>query len=334
MIVGLNKAVLHILDAMSGITVFSDDELNVEDASVNNFITTHIEKIYEDPSLRSGQFKSNSGIKYYINQYKNGELDFISMSKSIAERLYEGIGASEDPESCDVIVADCVASEKPIVAVLKCDNKIGYTHQVIQEEGEVKNALINHYAILPALSQKISECAFIGLDDLSIRYKGKKHKIEGESMDLIADVLLECDYDISAKESINAVTRIAKNVTKDNGGDEMETASRMKKYITENIEQIDYIEPEKVAQTVFEGRPAMHDEFMKKLEEAEVPEKVEINKYVTKKLSSNIKITTDIGVEISFPAEFYRDNEHIEIINNEDGTISVKINNIGELISK
>lgn len=334
MIVGLNKAVLHILDAMSGITVFSDDELNVEDASVNNFITTHIEKIYEDPSLRSGQFKSSSGIKYYITQYKNGELDFISMSKSIAERLYEGIGASEDPESCDVIVADCVASEKPIVAVLKCDNKIGYTHQVIQEEGEVKNALINHYAILPALSQKISECAFIGLDDLSIRYKGKKRKIEGESMDLIADVLLECDYDISAKESINAVTRIAKNVTKDNGGDEMETASRMKKYITENIEQIDYIEPEKVAQTVFEGRPAMHDEFMKKLEEAEVPEKVEINKYVTKKLSSNIKITTDIGVEISFPAEFYRDNEHIEIINNEDGTISVKINNIGELISK
>ena len=68
--------------------------------------------------------------------------------------------------------------------------------------------------------------------------------------------------------------------------------------------------------------------------EANVPEKVEVNPYITKKMSSNVKLGTDIGVELSFPAEYYRDNEHIEIINNEDGTISIKINNIGEIINK
>ncbi len=334
MIVGINKAILHILDGMSGVTVFSDDELDVSDASVNNFITTHIEKCYEDPALRTGEFNESSGVKYHINQYIAGEEDMVALSNAIAQRLYEGIGASENPDSCDVIVCDCVASEKPVLAILKCDNKIGYTHRVEQGEGEIKNSIINHYAILPALSQKISECAFIGLDDMSIRYKGKKRKIDGESMDLIADILLECVYDISSKESINAVTKIAKNVTRDNGGDTMEIAARMKEYITENIEEIDCIEVQKVADSVFDGRPAMKDEFVAKVAEAEVPEKIELNRYVEKKLSSNIKIKTDIGVEIIFPAEFYRDEEHVEIINNEDGTISVKINNIGEIINK
>lgn len=334
MIVGINKAILHILDGMSGVTVYSNDELDVSDASINNFITTHIEKCYDDPALRTGEFNDNSGILYHIKQYSAGEEEFTALSQHIAERLYEGIGGSENPESCDIVVCDCMASEKPVIAILKCDNKIGYTHRVDQGDGEIKNSIINHYSILPNPAQKINECAFIGLDDMSIKYKGKKHKIDGESMDLIADVLLECVYDISPKESINAVTKLAKTVTKENGGDTLETAARMKEYITDNIEEIEFVEPEKVAEAVFEGRPAMRDEFVAKLRDAEVPEKIELNKYVTKKMSSNIKMVTDIGVEISFPAEFYRDSEHIEIINNDDGTISVKINNIGEITNK
>lgn len=334
MIIGLNKAILHILDGMSGITMYSDDELDVADSSVNNFITKHIEKTYEDPALRKAEFNASSGVMYHIKQYKDGSEDFITMSKHIAEKLYEGIGASEEPESCDVVICDFVESERQILGILKCDNKIGFTHRVDHEENGIKNSIINHYAILPAVSQRISECAYISMDDLTIHYKGKKRKIDGESMDLIADVLLECVYDISPKESINAITKIAKKVMEENGGDSLEVSSKMKEYITENLGEIEYVEPQKVAETVFEGRPAMKEEFINKLQEAEVPEKVELNKYVTKKMSSNIKMVTDIGVEISFPAEFYRDSEHIEIINNDDGTLSVKINNIGEITNK
>lgn len=334
MIIGLNKAILHILDGMSGITMYSDDELDVVDGSVNNFITKHIEKTYEDPALRKAEFNASSGVMYHIKQYKDGSEDFITMSKHIAEKLYEGIGASEEPESCDVVICDFVESERQILGILKCDNKIGFTHRVDHEENGIKNSIINHYAILPAVSQRISECAYISMDDLTIHYKGKKRKIDGESMDLIADVLLECVYDISPKESINAITKIAKKVMEENGGDSLEVSSKMKEYITENLGEIEYVEPQKVAETVFEGRPAMKEEFINKLQEAEVPEKVKLNKYVTKKMSSNIKMVTDIGVEISFPAEFYRDSEHIEIINNDDGTLSVKINNIGEITNK
>lgn len=336
MIASLKKAILHILDGNSGVSVYSDEELDVSDASINNFITKHIEKVFEDAGLRTGEFSDNSGFKYHLSEYIKSDDYFSTMSKFIAQKVYEGVTQSDKPDSSDLIVCDCIINERPILAVLKCDNKIGYTHQVYQEDNKVKNQIINHYAILPTTSQRISECAFINTDDYSIRYKGKKRKIDGETTDLIADVLLECIYDISSRESVNAVKKIAKKVTEENGGDELETLSKMKEYITENIEngEQEYIETDKVAEKIFDGKPGMREEFIEKIEKANVPQRVEVNSYVTKKLASNVKIVTDIGVELTFPAEYYQNSEYIQFINNEDGTISIQINNIGEVINK
>lgn len=336
MIASIKRAILHILDGNSGVSVYSDDELDITDASINSFITKHIEKIFEDAGLRSGEFSDNSGFKYHLSEYIKNEDYFKSLSQFAAKRLYEGITQSDKPDSSDLLVCDCIINERPILAVLKCDNKIGYTHQVMQDEGKVKNQIINHYAILPNTAQKISECAFISMDDFTIKYTGKKRKIDGETTDLIADILLECIYDISSRESVNAVKKIAKKVTEENGGDSLETLSKMKEYITESIEEgeKEYIETEKVAEKIFDGKPGMRDEFMEKIEKANVPQRVEVNSYVTRKLASNVKIVTDIGVELTFPAEYYQNKEYIEFINNEDGTISIQINNIGEVINK
>lgn len=335
MIASLKKAVLHILDAASGVFVLSDEELDISDASIDAFITKHIEKVFGDAALRKGEFSENSGFKYQLTEYVKNQ-DFIGFSQFIAKRLYEAVSQSDSPDAADLIVCECSINEQDILAVLRFENKIGYTHQVMQDDGRVKNQIINHYAILPTTSQKISECAFIDMGDMTVRYKGKKRNIDGEKTDLIADILLECIYDISPRESVNAVRKIAKKVAEENGGDSIETLSKIKEYITENIEEGEnqFLETEKVAEKIFDGKPGMREEFKEKLEKAQVPQKVEVNHYVTSKLARDVKIVTDIGVEISFPAEYYSNKDYIEFINNEDGTISIQINNIGEVMNK
>ena len=51
MIASLKRAIVHILDANSGVSVYSEEELDVTDASINSFITKHIEKVFEDASM-------------------------------------------------------------------------------------------------------------------------------------------------------------------------------------------------------------------------------------------------------------------------------------------
>ncbi len=334
MIITVKKAILHILDGLSGISVFSDSELDTENDSVQAFITKHIEKLYDDSALRSGEFNSNSGFKYHLGEYLNNEITLQKFSHYVAENMYEAVCKSDKIDSSDLIVCDCEISETPVMVVLKCENKQGYTHRVVQNDGVISNELINHRAILPSVSQKITECAFVNLNDMTIKYKGKRCSVDGESVDLIADVMLEGVFDISAKESFNAVRKIAREVAADNGGDSIDAEVKIKKLVSDAVAEDEYIEPVKVAEAVFDNSPAMREEFIAKVQDANVPEKVEINDYVAKKAAGNIKLITDIGVELSFPAEFYRDDEHISIINNDDGTLSIQINNINEIKNK
>ena len=334
MIAAIKQATMHILDASHQIPIISEREMDISDAVINTYITRLIERVYEDPARRAGEFTKNSGLKHHINEYKSGGTDFVALSAHIANRLFDGLKSAEEPKPCDIIVCAVTINERDEIAVLKLDNKVNLTHRVDKGEDGILCTLINHYAILPTMTQKLGEYAFIALDDLSIRYRGGKYKIDGEAADLFADILLECDYEISSREAVNTVTRAAKRVTAENGGNLMETAARMKECVMESIEERENIDTEKIASRVFDGRPAMLGEFKAKLENANVPPRIEANTYVTKKTTSDIKLTTDIGVELSFPAEYYNNSDYVDIINNDDGTISIVIRNIGELTNR
>lgn len=60
MIASLKRAIVHILDANSGVSVYSEEELDVTDASINSFITKHIEKVFEDASMRKPNFRKTA----------------------------------------------------------------------------------------------------------------------------------------------------------------------------------------------------------------------------------------------------------------------------------
>ena len=334
MIITINKSILHVLDAVSGSTTYSDSILDTENPVMSSYINNHIEKVYDDPSLRIGNFNSNSSFLYNIKQYRNNDLNFEAFSRYIAEKLYELIQGSDNIHSCDVLVCDFIAGESHEIAILKCDNKIGHVHKIIHENSLIRNEIVNYSAILPSPSQRISECAFINLDTLEIRYKSKKIVNEGEKIDLLADGLLECIYDISSKESFNAVSRIAKKVAKEYGGDGIDEAAKIKDYVKNTALVKERIVLGEVAEKVFDKSPTAREEFIIKTQKAMVPETFEMNEYITKKINKNIKIVSDNGIEIAFPAEFYNDGENIEIAENEDGSISVHINNIKQLENK
>ncbi len=334
MIISIDNAILHILDAVSGVTVFSDKELDPDESSFG-FISKHIEKAYPDPGLRYGSFKDNSGFAVRLKGYLKGEEGLAEFSAFIGSRIYDAVYGSDKPESYDVIVCDCTVDSQRIIGVLMCANKAGFTHRVEQADGAVKNGITNYYSILPPVTQKISECAFVNADDFSIRFSGKKRKIDGETADPMADMILECDYDLSNRESFSKIQKIIRGVSDENKADATNAVIRMREYVKDAVSRAeDDMKVEELAETVFSDAPAAKDEFIERAAEEYVPETVKITDFVTKRVSSNVKIITDTGIELSFPAEYYADKERVEIINNADGTISLKLNNIGSITNK
>ncbi len=105
-LIGINRAILHILDFNSNLTVFSEQELDLGNASVAPFLMKHLERSVCDPGLKQGTFNPASPLKAALCAYANGEISFVKLSTQIGESLYQAIAQSDKLVSTDVFVCD------------------------------------------------------------------------------------------------------------------------------------------------------------------------------------------------------------------------------------
>lgn len=334
MLITINHAILHILDFNSGVTVFSEQELDREQGSVLSFLTKHIEKAYNDPNAKTGTFHPESQLLLQLNEYLAGNLDFTALSVFVAQLMYNAIAQSDNLVPTDVLVCDFAIDGSRSIGLLKVTNKMGFIHQVVQENDKLKNDIIHHYAILPSPSQKIEEYAFIEAETLDIKFVDKKSTVNGGEANLIADYVLECSSLISPKSTLALMNSITQTVAENYGQSVVEAVAKTKSYIVENTEASEYLDPVELGKAVFSSSPAMQEEFVREVQSAGIPETVKVDKSLALKTGKNHKIKTDTGIEITFPVDYFDNKDYIEFINNPDGTIAIQLKNIGSIINK
>lgn len=174
------------------------------------------------------------------------------------------------------------------------------------------------------------EAALINLEDLSLRIFEKEYSIEGEKALYFSRMFLKCNTDLSIKESIKVIREVAKDITKTYYDNDFNKVSGIKEAIYDNLDS-GSIEVENVASAMFNNNPDVKKEYIERLEEAGVKDKVDLEgKKPEKKLTVH-KIKMDNGIQLDVPVDIYRDKNIIEFINNPDGTISIMIKNINNI---
>lgn len=329
----IHRSILHILDFNSGLTVFSDQELLIEN-SVETFLLKHIEKSYADQNAKKGTFYEDSTFKEQLHLYLKEESTFIDFSKYIVKTVYTAISHSEQLDSADILVCDITIDDERKIVVFKCNNHMGFIHQVIQTDEGVKNDIINHYAIMPNLAQKIDEFAFINTADEAIIFVDKKYVMDGNKVSILPEVLLECSQSVSPKETISLVSKIAKKVADEYGQDDIVAATAVKSFITETIQDSPNVEPKEIGREIFKSNPSMQASYMEQIQEAGLPERVEVEQESTLKRLRNHKLKTDTGIELTIPLDYFNNTDFVEFNNNPDGTLSITLKRILNVTNK
>ena len=187
----IEKAILHILDFTSGVTVYSDQPMELED-SVQTFLQKHLEKTLARTDAKAGTFYDDSAFQKAYQGYLSGATDFVSFTKDIAKKLENAYLHTDEPVSTDIICLDLRVDDRRQFVILKCTNHTGYVHQVNQTEQGVENDIIHHYAILPGPGQRIDEFVIIDAETLALRLVAKKYSVDGDSCLVLPELLLEC----------------------------------------------------------------------------------------------------------------------------------------------
>ncbi len=330
----INKSILHILDFNSGVMVFSEKELGIQDDATHSYIQKHLDKAIGDPNAKTGFLEENSNLNIKMKEYLEGKIEFLTFSIYIAEQFNKSISQSDNLDSVDIIITEFDDKDQNYIGILVCANKSGYTHHVIREDGLVKNEIINHHAILPGLSQKLDSYAMINTSTKEIKFVDKKRYINGEDVYILPDIILECNYKISQSESIRLVNTITKKIAEQHNHNSVEAISKAKNYILENSELSNQIDAIDLGKEVFESSQVMQNEYIKEIENAGIPEKIKIDKSYVNRSEKKHKIKTDTGIEIVFPVDYVHNKDYLKFINNPDGTISIELRNIGKIINK
>lgn len=330
----INNAILHILDYKSDICVFSQQLLDCSNTATVEYIEKHLEKLHKDSGCKSGEFLQESQFANYLTQYKSNAISFIDFSNWIGNILHQKISLADKQESTDLLIVDYIYEDTPYFAVLILINKSAYTHQVYSDENGIYNEIALHYAILPGTTQKADSFAIINFNTKEISFIDKSKIIDGKRCYVIQQNLLECTSNVSTKEAVKIVKEIATQVAEEYGANPTITVSKAKSYIVENSETADSFSTTQLAEAVFSDAPFMKEAFEKKAEEKKIPKDIKIEHQTAIKTSSSHKITTDTGIEITIPVEYFENEKYIEFINNPNGTISIQLKNIGKITNK
>ncbi|MBE6075382.1 MAG: nucleoid-associated protein [Selenomonas ruminantium] len=329
----IDKAILHILDFNSGMTVYSDEELTVKD-SIETFLYKHIEKSWGSQDAKPGTFYDDSAFQQKLNDYLSGEMSFVPFSKEITHTLEEAFTHAEEMASADVIVADVRIDDQRQIVVFKSNSHIGYTHQVNQTENGIKNEIINHYSIMPSLTQKMEEFAFVNTETKAVSVCAKKYTIDGNSIQVFPEILLECSLTPSPKEAIKNLSKTAAKVAEAYGQDKVATEAAVKSYVAENMQASDELDLVEAGKEIFKENPSMQADFDTAIKDAGFTEPVKMDQEATLKKMCKHKLKTDTGIELTIPTDYFDNTEFVEFNNNDDGTLSITLKHISNIINR
>ena len=223
------------------------------------------------------------------------------------------------------------------LAFLKVNYTDGYTHFIDSTETGIANNLILHRALLAGKTQKADEGITIDVEQLTYELVEKKYTFSGEKYFYFSTKVIDSEPLPSLEENVKVIKKVAEKI-----GQKFETPSYdviadVKEAVYDTIEENGQLHVDSIAQKVFKDNITAQMAFQEEVAEKgyidQAPMLREVREISEKKYGKQ-KLKLSNGIELIVPLDVYRDPNLIEFINNPDGTISVTIKNVEEVINR
>lgn len=323
MSIAFKSTIVHILDLSAGHHILSAKNLVLEDET-EAFITKHINNLFENNEVSKANFKTNSDVLQIMDPYSYE--NFYEISCKLADKFFDYMTKYDLIPSGDLVVSNFERNGEDFLAVIKFNYKEEFTHYIENNKTGGIAQIIKHKSIFS--SKKIDEAVIINTGNLEVWLLDK-------SKEKYLPLLLDIENHLSVKEKLAVVEQITNEVIEEHFANPIEAITTLKSNIAESIFESSSVPITEVIKETFKDYDQIYEECIAKIEECGFKnETINLSNPKEAKKYSTHKLKTNTGIEIKLPTDMIQDPKFIEFINNPDGTISIVIKNVGQIINK
>ncbi len=320
----IKEAYLHVLDVISDVKLLSERATEV-DVEIEDYVEKHVGVFFDNLDISTIEYNNSSKVQIEGHSFKE-------VSLQVADLFYDAMSYSEDIKPCDLMCIHFEKEDREYYGFLKLNFRTSFAHAVELQDNLIINKIIRQVTTLPYKSQKVEEGFLIDLAEHIVLVKDKLVTIDGAKSKYITEKVLCLNGVLTTKRKIDLITKTAEKVIEKYDDQPMIKTAQLRKMVTEHLDESGSLNMDRIVNTCFDTEIA-RETYLKELDEKGVnPESLQINEGQTKKLKRTQRIKTASGVEIILPFEYVSRSENLNIVNNPDGSVSIELKNLGELL--
>lgn len=330
--INIEDAIIHILDTDSDEPVLSLVPLKLTE-DLYRFIYKHLIKALKSEDIEYGFFSDASTIKSTSLEYLKENIDFVTYSSIVTEKLFKIMKTDLTIYDCDLLFVNFFTDQGRFIGILKMDYVKNFAHSVDFSDGKLSVSISPQISGLP--SGSVRKCAFIKAttidDEYDLLIVDKDNKFES-SKNYFSEGFLE-SY---KKDTERAVTKnFIKQIETFANKNLSETPVKAQEFLdkTKDILLNETVNTREFVKKAIDDE-SLRIEFNTSLDNQNIPENIEIDQVYASKKLERIRLKIDNVIDIYLDSETYNDPNKVEFVKRNDGYIDIKIKNVKNYIEK
>lgn len=318
---------MHMLDFEYRKIYHSTDFVDMNETSID-YYRKKVEKALNSPSLKELTVGSLHEMMLRSDKMIESDEEFIKQAHEMTDKLFALGSVIEEMPNSNVLFVDCYKNGERYVAALKLNYRY-IPMSVIDEE----NIRITKKQVLPTMGSPVDEAIVVNVDAKKLFLIEKKYMIDGRMDFYLNAQWIKGEEKLTDKQKMSTMKKVVKKMDDIYNVNDGKALPLMKHEIQERIDTNQPVKPLEIVKKVLESDGQAQEESEIMMKDLGIDEEDRIESLSLTSMDK-CKLVLDDDIEISLPIEEYLSGDKVEKVKQEDGTYSILLKDVSEVIVK
>lgn len=323
----INKILMHMLDFEHRKIYHSTDFVDMNETSID-YYRKKVEKALNSPSLKELTVGSLHEMMLRSEKMVENNEEFIKQSHEMTDKLFALGSVIEEMPNSNVLFVDCYKNGERYIAALKLNYR--YIPMSVIDENNIR---ITKKQVLPTMGSPVDEAIVVNVDAKKLFLIEKKYMIDGKLDFYLNAQWIKGEEKLTDKQKISTMKKVVRKMDDIYNVNDGKALPLMKHEIQEKIDTNQPVKPLEIVKKVLEKDGQAQEESEIMMKDLGIGEEDQIESLSLTSMDK-CKLVLDDEIEISLPIEEYLSGDKVEKVKQEDGTYSILLKDVSEVIVK